>query len=82
MQMGDVQEWCDLDEHDLRLELMLHDLEPAIGFWYPERRMACPEAKAGIVAPAGHPFKPMSFNQLFTGSPDRVSTDFSCRSQP
>lgn len=75
MQNVALQEWYNMGEHDLRLELMLHDLEPAIGFWYPERRMVCPEAKAGIVAPAGQPSKPISFSQLFTISPDVVSPE-------
>lgn len=60
-----------MNEAELRLELRAEDLEPAIGFWYPQHRTEVPLARAPD--PAGSSLPALPLRHLFTEHPMVVS---------
>ena len=61
-----------MNEAELRLVLREHDLEPAIGFWYQECRVAPPEAKALAAIPKDSLASRISYKDLFIKPPNQV----------
>lgn len=66
------QGWSKLSKSDLQRELQLLDLEPAIGFWDPKQRISAPVLKAAGNMPGNSSAAPLSYKELFVGSPFQV----------
>ena len=68
-----VQAWSRLNETELQEELRLVDLEPAVGLWFPKRRMCVPTSRVPVKLPDIPTALRMSYKRLFWGCPDEVS---------
>ncbi|KAK9867638.1 hypothetical protein WJX84_003600 [Apatococcus fuscideae] len=74
--MACCEDWRSMNEAELRLVLREHDLEPAIGFWYQECRVAPPEAKALAAIPKDSLASRISYKDLFIKPPNQVAGTF------